>query len=431
MATNITHADVAWRPTIGQLERANVTRLARRLGCASYDDLHRVSVEEPERFWPAVREDLDLPLFRDWDRVLDDSRGREWTTWFEGARLNVADACVHRWARERPYDIAAVGRYEHGRRSTVEFAGMSASVTKLAEALAALGVEAGDRVGLFLPMTPEAAISSHACAHIGAVQVPIFSGFAPVAVAERLRDAEAKAVITASFGNRRGRLVPIKETLDEALRDAPTVEHVLVWELHDAPEEPAPHTPGRDVWVHEATTGAPGTLPPLAVEAEHPYLIAYTSGTTGRPKGAVHVHGGFLLSIAREAAYQSDLGPRDRALFATDMGWIMGPWTVVGAGAVGATVVYLEGAPDWPSDRLWTVVEEEAITMLGVSPTLVRALIPEGEPSADLRSLRVVTTTGEPWKRAPYDWLNEHVCGGGRIPSVNIWCASSLRSSAS
>src|SRR5262249_5312428 len=154
--------------------------------------------------------------------------------------------------------------------------------------------------------------------------------------------------------------------------------------------------------------------------SETPYLLAFTSGTTGPPKGALHVQGGFLFSIAREAAYQSDVRAGDRVLFATDMGWIMGPWTLVGAGALGATIVFMEGAPDWPADRIWRIVESERITMLGVSPTLVRALIQTGEPDADLSSLRAVTTTGEPWNRVPYDWLDEHVCGKGRIPIINI-----------
>ncbi len=157
----------------------------------------------------------------------------------------------------------------------------------------------------------------------------------------------------------------------------------------------------------------------MEVDSEAPYLLAYTSGTTGRPKGALHVQGGFLLSIARETAYQADLRAGDRVLFSTDMGWIMGPWTVVGGMACGATVVFMEGAPDRPHDRVWKLVEEERVTMLGVSPTLVRALIPHGEPDSDLSSLRAVVTTGEPWNRGPYDWLDEHVCGEGRVPIVN------------
>ena len=166
-------------------------------------------------------------------------------------------------------------------------------------------------------------------------------------------------------------------------------------------------------------TKQPGTLAPVEVDSEAPYLLAYTSGTTGRPKGALHVQGGFLVSIAREIAYQTDVKAGDRIHFSTDMGWIMGPWTVLGGGAVGATIVFAEGAPDWPDDRLWRLVDSERVTMLGLSPTLVRALIPKGEPTADLSSLRAFCTTGEPWNPDPYRWLFEHV-GGGRAPIVNI-----------
>ncbi|HXF99009.1 MAG TPA: AMP-binding protein [Gaiellaceae bacterium] len=404
-------------PSPEQLERANVVRLARTLGCADYHALHRLSLEDPDRFWRAVRDDLGIPFFRDWDAVVDLSRGSEWATWFLGARVNVAEACAHRFARERPDEEAAVFRGEDGSRRALTWAELSREVRRLAEGLLSLGVREGDAVGIFLPMSPEAAIAAHACAHVGAVQVPIFSGFAAPAIASRLADAGAKALITADGSLRRGAVVPMKAIADEAVAAAPTVEHVVVWRRLGID---APWTEGRDHGWEELVAGRAGELPPLEADSEARYLIAYTSGTTGRPKGAVHVQGGFLLSIAREAAYQSDVHPGDRVLFATDMGWIMGPWTVVGAGANGAAVVFLEGAPDWPGDRLWRLVEEERVTMLGVSPTLVRALIPKGEPRADLSSLQAVTTTGEPWNRAPYDWLNEHVCGGGRIPIVNI-----------
>ena len=405
-----------WVPTPAQLDAANITRLARRLGCAEYDELHRVSIEEPDRFWRAVAADLEIPLSHGWDAVLDESRGIEWTTWFVGARLNIADACVHRWARERPNEEAAVWAPEEGDRRSLSWAELSHEVRRLAEALQRLGVEEGDAVGIFLPMAPEAAIASHACAHIGAVQVPIFSGFAGPAVSSRLADALAKVVVTADASYRRGRLVPMKAALDEALADAPTVEHVVVWRRAGVD---CPMTSKRDLWWDEIVAAEPGVLDAVQVDSEAPYLIAYTSGTTGRPKGALHVQGGFLLSIVRETAYQADLEPGDRVLFATDMGWIMGPWTVVGAMACGATIVFMEGAPDWPPDRVWSIVAAEHVTMLGVSPTLVRALIPHGDPEADLTSLRSVVTTGEPWNRGPYDWLNEHVCGKGRIPIVN------------
>ena len=405
-----------WVPTAAQLAVANVVRLADALGCADYEELHRVSVEEADRFWHAVVTDLGIPLTRSWDAVSDDSRGAEWTTWFVGAQLNIADACVHRWARERPNDESAVWIPEEGDRQSLTWGELSLEVRRLAEALLRLGIEEGDAVGIFLPMAPEAAIASHACAHIGAVQVPIFSGFAGPAVSSRLADAGVKVVLTADASYRRGRLVPMKEVLDEALVDAPVVEHVVVWQRAAVD---CPMTSGRDVWWNEVVADEPGALATTVVESESPYLIAYTSGTTGRPKGAVHVQGGFLLSIVRETAYQADLRPGDRVLFSTDMGWIMGPWTVVGAMACGATIAFMEGAPDRPPDRVWRIVEDERVTMLGVSPTLVRALIPYGEPDADLSSLRAVVTTGEPWNRGPYEWLDEHVCEKGRIPIVN------------
>ncbi|MEX2612514.1 MAG: AMP-binding protein, partial [Gaiellaceae bacterium] len=394
----------SWVPSPEQLEAANVTRLARRLDCADYHALHRVSIEEPDRFWRAVREDLDIPFSRDWDAALDNSRGIEWTTWFSGARLNVANACVHRWAAEQPAEEAALWQAEDGSRSALTWSELSLEVTRLAEALVELGIREGDAVGMYLPMSPQAAIVSHACAHVGAIQVPIFSGFAAPAVAARLADAEAKVLVTADGTLRRGSTVPMKEIVDEALREAPSVEHVVVWRRLGID---IPMTSGRDHDWAELVDDKPGELPPLEVESEAPYLLAYTSGTTGRPKGALHVQGSFLLSIVRETAYQADMRVGDRVLFATDMGWIMGPWTVVGSGALGATIVFMEGAPDWPADRIWRLVESERVTMLGVSPTLVRALIPKGEPTADLSSLRAVTTTGEPWNRGPYDWLNE------------------------
>ena len=199
--------------------------------------------------------------------------------------------------------------------------------------LKAFGVEPGDRVAIYMPMSPEAAIASHACAHIGAVQVPIFSGFAAPAIVQRLQDSGAKVVITADYSLRRGTRIPMRETVEEARRDAPSVEHVVLWK--------------RDRW-----SGTPSSAPASCRRSRSRRSIPTCSPTPrarpGRPKGALHVHGGFLLSIAQEAAYQSEIRAGDRVLFATDMGWIMGPWEMVGAAALGASVLYMEGAPDRP-----------------------------------------------------------------------------------
>ncbi len=389
-----------WEPDEATLERANVTRLMRKHGIDDYWELVRRSQEDPEWFWPAAIEDMGLEFSRPWDQVVDLSRGPEWATWFVGGKVNIAWNCVHRWAESQPDAVGAVGLGEDGSRRELTFAELSREVTRLAEALVELGVEEGDRVAIFLPMSPEVAIASHACAHIGAVQVPIFSGFAAPAVAQRLQASEAKVAITTETSKRRGRDVPMLEILEEARKEAPALEHVVV-------------APWDDLVADQ-----PGELPPAELDSEAPYLLTYTSGTTGTPKGVLHVQGGFLVSIAREVAYQADAGPDDVIHFVTDMGWIMGPWTVVGGHAMGSTLVFAEGAPDWPQDRLWQLIEQEGVTILGISPTLTRALIPHGEPRADLSSLRVLVTTGEPWNPGPYQWLFEEV-GGGRCPIIN------------
>jgi acetyl-CoA synthetase len=387
--------DAVWRPDEGTIERANATRLVRRAGVRDFAELVRRSQEEPDWFWPLVVDDLGIEFSTPFERVYDDSRGPAWTTWFDGGRINVARNCVHRWAERRPELPAAVGLGEDGARRALSYAELSRDVTRLAEQLVSLGVEPGDRVAIFLPMSPEVAVASHAIAHIGAVQVPIFSGFAAPAVAQRLEASEAKVVITQRESSRRGKRVPMLEIVEDAGADVQVV--LAPFELDDLP----------------------GELPPLEVDSEHPYLLTYTSGTTGKPKGVVHVQGGFLVSIAREAAYQADVHEGDVMHFATDMGWIMGPWTVVGVGALGGTVVFAEGAPDWPlPDRLWKTVEAERVTSLGLSPTLVRALLPHGDPSSDLSSLRTFVTTGEPWNPEPYRWLFENV-GGSRVPIIN------------
>jgi len=391
---------VIWTPTEEVLERANVVRLMRSHGFEDYWELVRRSQEDPDWFWPAVVEDMGLEFSTRWERVVDVSRGPEWATWFVGGKLNIAWNCVHRWAERRPDAVASVSLGEAGARRELSFAELSREVTRLAEALVQLGVGVGDRVAIFLPMSQEVVVASHACAHIGAIQVPIFSGFAAPAVAQRLQASEAKVVITREVSTRRGREVPMLEILKQARAEAPSVEHVVL-----APWD-------------ELVAESPGELPPAELESETPYLLTYTSGTTGRPKGVVHVQGGFLVSIAREVCYQADAGPDDVVHFATDMGWIMGPWTVVGGGAMGSTLVFAEGAPDWPPDRLWQLVENERVSILGLSPTLVRALIPHGKPKTDLSSLRVLVTTGEPWNPDPYRWLFEEV-GGSRCPIIN------------
>jgi acetyl-CoA synthetase len=412
----------AWEPTPDYVERANVTRLMRAHGIASIDELRARSVADVAWFWDAAVKDLGIPFATPYERVLDDSRGIQWAQWFVGGHVNIASACVDRWLDdpETAARTALIGESEDGPVRTLSFAELAAEVDALANALRAAGVGPGDGVGVFMPMVVEAVVSAYAIAKIGAIYLPIFSGFAPAAIASRLQDAEAKVVLTADGTWRRGKHGAMKPVCDEAVDQCPTVTRVVVL---DNIGIDVPMTEGRDVRWADFVAGHAGPCAAHDTGAEDVFMIGYTSGTTGKPKGAVHVHGGFLVKIAAECAYQTDIHAGEVWYWVTDMGWIMGPLSMVGAHANGATMVMYEGAPDFPDpDRVWASVERHGVNMLGVSPTLIRSLRTKGAEWVrrhDLSSLRILGSTGEPWNPEPYEWLSREV-GGGRVPIINI-----------
>jgi acetyl-CoA synthetase len=412
---------IVWRPSDEVARRANVTRFMRAHGIATEEELVRRSTADVAWFWDAAVHDLGLEFFEPYERVLDVSRGIEWATWFGGGSVNLAHNCVDRWADRTPDAVAVVWEGEEGAVRRLTYAELRERADALANGLTALGVGERDAVGIFLPMCPEAVVSVMACSKLGAVWLPIFSGFGADAVSTRLADAEAKVLVTADGFPRRGRVVRMKEIADEAVRLAPTVERVVV--VPRLGRDDAPWDPGRDLAWGSLLERHAGPFETRRLDPEHPLFVAYTSGTTGRPKGAVHVHGGFLVKIAEEVAYQVDVQPGDVLFWFADLGWIMGPWEVVGATALGATVFLYDGAPNHPGpDRLWAMIERHRITHLGVSPTLVRALIPAGEEPVrrhDRSSLRILASTGEPWNPEPYRWFFEEV-GGGRLPIINL-----------
>jgi acetyl-CoA synthetase len=408
-----------WAPTPGQRDRANVSRLMRRWGLGTLGELRARSVEDPSWFWAAVVEDLGIEFFRPWTHVIDTSSGPEWSRWFTGGLVNVAHNCVHRHARgARAGQPAIIWEGEDGSLRRLSYAELGDAVSRLAGALDALGARRGDRIGLYLPMLPEALVTFFACATLGLVTVPIFSGFAADAVASRLEDSGARILVTADGFLRRGRAHPMKEIADAAASAAGVDKTLVVRRLGGV----GPWDRGRDMWFDDAIEAAsPMTAVPLDPEA--PLLIAYTSGTTGRPKGVVHVHGGFLVKVTEEFAYQMDVHPDDRLHWVADMGWIVGPWQATAVGCLGATLVLHEGAPDHPApDRLWRLVERHGITCLGLSPTLARTLRARGDRFPrrhDRSSLRILATTGEPIDGASYRWLFD-VVGDGRVPIINV-----------
>jgi acetyl-CoA synthetase len=270
-----------------------------------------------------------------------------------------------------------------------------------------------------MPMVPEIVVALLAIAKIGGVILPLFSGYGPGAVANRLIDSEAKALFTADGFPRRGSLVPMKPVVDEAVAKAHTVEHVIVFR-HVGAEISL--QPGRDLTWEDLLQGQPSSTPTEPVEAEAPLMLIYTSGTSGSPKGAVHTHCGFPIKSAQDMAFGMDVHPGDRIYWMTDMGWMMGPWLVFGSLLLGATFILFDGAPDYPGpDRVWSMVEQHAITGLGLSPTFVRTLIPHGEQpvdSHDLSSLLCFGSTGEPWNPDPWMWLFEKA-GRSSRPIIN------------
>jgi acetyl-CoA synthetase len=421
-------AEDRWVPPPGSVEGRRLTRFMCRHG---FDDLHaflREAAADPDWFYPAAFQDLDLAWPVPFDRVRDDREGVAWSSWFVGGRTNLSWLAVDRWRHQgRGGELALLWEGEDGATRRYTFDELGDQIERAAGGLRRLGVGEGDVVALYLPMVPEAAIAFYAAARIGAIVAPAFSGYGADALAERLRLSGAKILVTADGTLRRGRRIETKATADAAADACGGVSHVVVVErLGDT----RARLSDRDVpWaalVGDSATEAPvgdrATVDAELFAAQTPCLLAFTSGSTGRPKGAVHGHGTMPYRLGIELAYCFDLRPGDRLTWVTDMGWIMGPFMVTGPLVLGATAVMLEGLPDHPGpDRLWQSVERLGITHLGLSPALVRAQAAAGDQHVDgfgLESLKVIGSTGEPFTVSAWRWLHRHV-GRGHRPIIN------------
>jgi acetyl-CoA synthetase len=387
--------------------------------------LYEAAARDREGFWAEQARALDW--IRPWDRVL------EWTLpharWFVGGQLNVAANCLDRHlAGPLRNKAAIIWEGEPGDRRVLTYWDLAREVRRAANALKQLGVRKGDRVGIYLPMVPEAAIAMLACARIGAVHSVIFGGFSAESVRDRMNDAQAKVLITADGGYRRGQVVPLKRLADQAMAEAPSIEHCIVVRRRpggEGDEAFATMKEGRDHWWHRLLDGASSVSEPEPMDAEDLLFILYTSGTTGKPKGIVHTTGGYLTQVAATTKHVFDVKPSDVFWCTADIGWVTGhSYVVYGPLANGATVLMYEGAPDWPErDRFWSLIETYGVTILYTAPTAIRAFMKWGtaHPAKhDLSSLRLLGSVGEPINPEAWIWYQTHI-GGGRCPIVDTW----------
>lgn len=416
-------SDYVWHPTPDYLDNANVLRLARAHGLESMGDLRRKSTEDVAWYWNAAINDLGIPFATGYDEILDESKGIEFPEWFVGGRFTVIDACITRWLESGADRPAIIHESEDGAVRTLTFGELADRVARTAAGLVELGVGEGDAVALYMPMVPEAVIACYAAAGIGAIIVPLFSGFAAPAIAARLGDAEVKAVVVADGTVRRGKTIDMLGELDKALGSAPSVTDVVVADNVGSPTTISSSSHVRVTDWDSVSNPARAPHKFAAFPTSQTLMLGYTSGTTGKPKGAVHTHAGFTTKVATEVAYSFDIRPGDTFCWITDMGWVMGPLSALGAHANGAALLLYEGSPDVPDTlRLWDLVQRHRVTMLGVSPTLIRALKGtslEHVAERDLSSVRVLGSTGEPWDSDSYDWLARGVFGG-RVPVINF-----------
>src|SRR3989449_771840 len=420
----LTNVSELWHPTPDYVQRSRLLRFMQRHRIADYPALYDRSIGEMEWFWKAALEEMGIEWAFPYTRVLDLSKGIQWPQWFVGGRLNLVHNCVDKYRTgPRAAHLAIRWEGEDSTQRSLTYRQLDTEVCRAAAILGRLGVRRGDRVAVFLPMLPEVAIITLACSKLGATYTPIFSGLGAEAVAARVQDCEATLLVTADGFSRRGGLVKMKQVGDEAAARCPTIKHLLVVQRAGCSIS---WQAGRDVWWHEVMPGE-GEGPATEVRtevmaADEPFMIIYTSGTTGRPKGTVHVHSGFPIKAAQDLAFHFDLQSDDTLFWFTDMGWMMGPWEIMGALTLGATCLLYEGVPDWPHPgRLWEVVARHHVTILGLSPTAVRALMRHGDAPVyqhDLTSLRVLGSTGEPWTPDAYLWYFQHV-GQGRCPIIN------------
>ncbi len=403
--------EFVWHPPPDLIAQSNLQRFIKKHQLGSFDGLMRKSITDIAWFWDTVLRDLDIQFSKPYSQIVDLSEGKPWPKWCGGGEMNIVHNMLDKYAgSEIDNRLAIKSEIEDGTIRLLTYKELRQEVNKMAAALRSLGLGKDDAIGVFMPMVPEIVVAMLAIIKIGGIFLPLFSGFGAAAIVSRLKDADAKALLTAEGTYRRGKFCAMKPIADEAVAQIPTLKHTIVLQQNGQ-------------WNVDLRNA--GDSATERTSAEDPMMIIYTSGTTGKPKGAVHTQCGFPIKSAQDMWMGLDLHQDETLFWMTDMGWMMGPWEVFGTLILGATMMLFDGAPDFPGpDRTWQLVDRHKVTALGVSPTLIRALRSRGRGSDeivhrhDLSSLRKFASTGEPWNPDPWMWLFQNV-GRGKLPIIN------------
>ena len=411
---------IVWEPSDEHIKYARLTEFMQLNDISDFSELMDRSTADVAWFTEVILNFLDIRFYKGYEKVVDLSKGIAWPEWCVGGKLNIVHNCLDKYiGTEKENETAFTYEGEDGRVETLSYGQLNRQVNQTANALRSIGLGKGDAVGLYMPMIPEIVVAFLAIAKIGGIILPLFSGYGVSAIVTRLNDVGAKALFVADGANRRGKTLLMKPTADEAALQVPSLNHMIVTNHQQIEID---MQADRDYFWQELIPQQSDVAYTEEMDAEDHLMIIYTSGTTGKPKGPVHTHCGFPIKAAQDMAFGTDVHPGDMIYWMTDMGWMMGPWLVFGALLLGASFFIYDGAPDFPGpDRLWSMVEKHKINSLGVSPTLIRALISHGEEpfrKHDLSSIRTFASTGEPWNPDPWMWLFEKV-GGSKIPIIN------------
>ncbi|MFB6362222.1 MAG: AMP-binding protein [Halobacteriales archaeon] len=424
--------EIVHEPTPEFVESTNVAAFMRSHDIEDYDELIARTTGEVDGvdasgidwFWDEMVDYLGLEFDQDYDRVRDDSDGPQFSDWYPGGRLNIAHNVLDRHVdpdNGTRNHVACIWEGENGQVRQETYHDLHREANQVANALEARDVGVGDTVGLYMPMVPEVISILYGCLKVGAIAVPIFSGFGTDAVATRIEASECRVLFTGDGFYRRGDPVWLKETADDAIAQAGHVEHTILY--HRIGGDDHPWNDDRDEYWADAVLTESTAYETRSVPSDHPAMLLYSSGTTGRPKGIVQTHAGQLVQCAKEVYFGFDHKPGDRFFWVSDIGWMMGPWMLIGNHAFGGTVFMYEGAPDHPEpDRFWHMIDRHQLSVFGISPTAIRALREYGDDwveGYDLSSLRLLGSTGEPWDPESWKWFYEQV-GNGETPIINI-----------